>query len=113
MQLISNSKPLDNNCAVYDPSLKYRWSARSCPDKLRFICQHKMPKVSEANRYKIYNRWNETYPNQLANEVVLEVIDRRGKDHRYVQMNIRAFDTLGNCKAKNIRVGCVVYMVKC
>ncbi|XP_017862844.1 PREDICTED: trichohyalin isoform X1 [Drosophila arizonae] len=83
MQLISNSKPLDNNCAVYDPSLKYRWSARSCPDKLRFICQHKMPKVSEANRYKIYNRWNETYPNQLANEVVLEVINRRGKDNRY------------------------------
>jgi len=42
-----------------------------------------MPKVSEANRYKIYNRWNVTYPNSLANEVVLEVIDRRGKDRRY------------------------------
>ncbi|SPP85310.1 blast:Lithostathine-1-beta [Drosophila guanche] len=77
------TEPNDNNCAVYDPSLKYRWSARSCPDKLRFICQHKMPKVSEANRYKIYNRWNATYPNERANEVVLEIIDRNDKDRRY------------------------------
>lgn len=36
-----------------------------------------MPKVSENNRHKVYHRWNATYPNQLANEVVLEVIDRR------------------------------------
>ncbi|EDW04539.1 GH11789 [Drosophila grimshawi] len=79
------TNPLDKNCGVYDPNLKYHWSARSCPDKLRFICQHKMPKVSEANRYKIYDRWNVTYPNALANEVVLEVVGGRGKDGRYAK----------------------------
>lgn len=38
-----------------------------------------MPKVSENNRHKVYHRWNATYPNQFANEVVLEVIDRKGR----------------------------------
>lgn len=28
-----------------------------------------MPYVSAENRQKIYNRWNQTYPNQMANEI--------------------------------------------
>lgn len=28
-----------------------------------------MPYVSEKNRQKIYNKWNETYPNEMANEI--------------------------------------------
>uniref|UniRef100_A0A1B0G8I7 C-type lectin domain-containing protein n=1 Tax=Glossina morsitans morsitans TaxID=37546 RepID=A0A1B0G8I7_GLOMM len=59
--------------------IETKWSSRLCVDKHRFICQHKMPKVSEKNRYKVYSRWNATYPNQLANEVILEVIDRRSR----------------------------------
>lgn len=51
----------------------FRWSSRSCVDQNRFICQHKMPRVSEKNRMKVYRRWNDTYPNQLANEIVLEL----------------------------------------
>lgn len=105
MQLLSDSKPLENTCAVYEPSLKYRWSARSCLDKLRFICQHKMPKVSEGNRYRIYNRWNVTYPNALANEVVLEIIDdpRSLKDRRYVDFaqtiwNLQESEEWRDCK---------------
>lgn len=45
-----------------------RWSARSCVEEHRYICQHRMPYVTEKNRQKIYNKWNVTYPNQLANE---------------------------------------------
>ncbi|CAD7004618.1 unnamed protein product [Ceratitis capitata] len=74
---------LENHCAVFDPNLDYRWSARPCPDKFRFICQHKMPKVSEKNRGKVYTRWNATYPNEYANEVILEVMDQPDRNgHR-------------------------------
>jgi len=41
-----------------------------------------MPKVSGPNRYKIYNRWNATYPNEQANEVVLEILEPRENDRR-------------------------------
>lgn len=56
----------------------FRWSARSCVDKHHYICQHRMPYVTEKNREKIYTKWNETYPNQMANEVevVLSEEDR-------------------------------------
>lgn len=33
-----------------------------------------MPYVNEKNRQKVYNKWNETYPNEMANEIE-EVID--------------------------------------
>ena len=50
-----------------------RWSAKQCIERHYFICQHRMSFVNEKNRYKIYTKWNETYPNQLANEVVVFV----------------------------------------
>lgn len=47
----------------------FRWSASSCEQEHQYICQHRMPYVSEKNRQKIYNKWNETYPNEMANEI--------------------------------------------
>uniref|UniRef100_A0A1A9W772 C-type lectin domain-containing protein n=1 Tax=Glossina brevipalpis TaxID=37001 RepID=A0A1A9W772_9MUSC len=88
--LTSNNENMENHCAAYDPHLQYRWSSHLCVDKHRFICQHKMPKVSEKNRYKVYNRWNATYPNQLANEVILEVIDRRSKIGSRINRRVKA-----------------------
>lgn len=38
-------------------------------EKNNFICQHKMPYVGERNRERIWAKWNETFPNQLANEI--------------------------------------------
>lgn len=32
-----------------------------------------MSYVNEKNRQKVYSKWNETYPNQLANEVEVYV----------------------------------------
>ena len=48
---------------------KTRWSAKLCMEKNNFICQHKMPYVGERNRQRIYAKWNETFPNQFANEI--------------------------------------------
>ena len=44
-----------------------------CTEKHYFICQHRMPYVTEKNRQRIYNKWNETYPHQMANEVEVYV----------------------------------------
>ncbi|XP_055847165.1 trichohyalin isoform X2 [Episyrphus balteatus] len=84
---------LEYHCAVLNPSLKYRWSARSCVDKHRYICQHKMPKVSEKNRFKVYDRWNQTYPNQMANEVEMEVIDTKTKDGKRTNRRVKPIDS--------------------
>lgn len=86
-------KSLEYHCAVLNPSLKYRWSARSCVDKHRYICQHKMPKVSEKNRFKVYDRWNQTYPNQLANEVEMEIIDTKSKDGKRTNRRVKPVDS--------------------
>ncbi|XP_055619658.1 uncharacterized protein LOC129764515 isoform X2 [Toxorhynchites rutilus septentrionalis] len=76
---------LKYHCAVLNPDLKYRWAAKLCTDKLNFICQHKMPFVNSNSRSKVYNRWNATFPNQLANEVEVVVADQprsvRQKDY--------------------------------
>lgn len=40
-----------------------------CTERHRFICQHRMRYVNSRNRQEVYAKWNETYPNQLANEV--------------------------------------------
>lgn len=60
---------LKYHCAVLSADLRYRWSPRTCTNHQYFVCQHRMPFVSEKNRNKIYQKWNETYPNELANEV--------------------------------------------
>ncbi|EAT45628.1 AAEL003119-PA [Aedes aegypti] len=71
-----SSQDLRFHCAVLNPDLKYRWSAKLCTEKLNFICQHKMPLVSSLSRAKVYTRWNETFPNELANEVEVVVADQ-------------------------------------
>lgn len=71
-----SSQDLSNHCAVLNPDLKFRWSAKLCTEKLNFICQHKMPLVSSRSRAKVYTRWNETFPNELANEVEVVVADQ-------------------------------------
>ncbi|XP_055534230.1 uncharacterized protein LOC129723808 isoform X2 [Wyeomyia smithii] len=67
---------LKYHCAVLNPDLKFRWSAKLCTEKLNFICQHKMPLVSSNSRAKVYNRWNATFPNEMANEVEVVVADQ-------------------------------------
>lgn len=62
-----------------------RWSARSCVDKHPFICQHRMPYVSEKNRHRVYSKWNVTYPNEMANEV--EVVINQDFKQRLVKIN--------------------------
>ncbi|XP_055612021.1 uncharacterized protein LOC129758526 isoform X2 [Uranotaenia lowii] len=76
---------LKYHCAVLNPDLKFRWSAKLCTEKLNFICQHKMPFVNSHSRAKVYNRWNATFPNELANEVEVVVADqpRNSKQRDY------------------------------
>lgn len=71
-----SSQDLKYHCAVLNPDLKFRWSAKLCTEKLNFICQHKMPFVNSHSRSKVYTRWNETFPNELANEVEVVVADQ-------------------------------------
>jgi len=72
---------LKYHCAVLSSELRYRWSPRSCTQLNYFVCQHRMPFVSEKNRAKIYEKWNETYPNEIANEI--EVIVSNPARNRY------------------------------
>ncbi|XP_058464696.1 uncharacterized protein LOC131438596 isoform X2 [Malaya genurostris] len=67
---------LKYHCAVLNPDLKFRWSAKLCTEKQNFICQHKMPFVNSHSRKKVYNRWNATFPNEMANEVEVVVADQ-------------------------------------
>lgn len=61
------------HCTTMDPKNDYMWSAKDCTESHLFICQHRMSYVNEKNRQKVYTKWNETYPNQLANEVEVYV----------------------------------------
>lgn len=51
----------------------FRWSAKLCFEKNYYLCQHRMPYVSEKNRQRVYARWNETFPGQKANEIQVYV----------------------------------------
>lgn len=64
---------LQYHCTTMDPNVDYRWSAKECIERHYFICQHRMSFVNEKNRQKVYTKWNETYPNQIANEVEVYV----------------------------------------
>lgn len=48
-----------------------------CMEQYQFVCQHRMPYVSEKNRYKIYTKWNESFPNEMANEIEVERRDSK------------------------------------
>lgn len=41
-----------------------------------------MSYVNEKNRQRVYNKWNETYPNQLANEVEVYVANNGNSNRR-------------------------------
>ncbi|KAL9694176.1 hypothetical protein quinque_013461 [Culex quinquefasciatus] len=71
-----SSQDLKYHCAVLNPDLRFRWSAKLCTEKLNFVCQHKMPFVNSHSRTKVYTRWNATFPNELANEVEVVVADQ-------------------------------------
>ncbi|XP_055685983.1 uncharacterized protein LOC129791708 [Lutzomyia longipalpis] len=73
-QAFSQMKPsadedMKFHCSMMNPTLKFRWSAKPCVEQHNFICQHRMPFVSERNRQRVYAKWNETFPNELANEI--------------------------------------------
>lgn len=57
----------------------FRWSSKICSEKHYFICQHHLTTVSDKDRVDVYNKWNETYPNQMANEFVVFV---KGNNNR-------------------------------
>ena len=40
--------------------------------------------VNEKNRHKVYSKWNETYPNQVANEVEVYVSTNGNNNRRWV-----------------------------
>lgn len=47
-----------------------RWSASSCVEEHQYICQHRMPYVSQKNREKVWSKWNNTFgANEMANEI--------------------------------------------
>ncbi|XP_070494780.1 probable basic-leucine zipper transcription factor K [Chironomus tepperi] len=69
---------LKYHCSILNPELKYRWSAKLCFEKHYYLCQHRMPYVSEKNRQRIYTRWNETFPGQMANEIQVYVTSPNG-----------------------------------
>lgn len=71
-----SSQDLKYHCAVLSPELKFRWSAKLCTEKLNFICQHKMPFVNSESRNEVYIQWNETFPNEKANEALVIVADQ-------------------------------------
>lgn len=45
-----------------------------------------MSYVNGKNRQRVYSKWNETYPNQLANEVEVYVANNGNSNRRWVQM---------------------------
>lgn len=57
----------------------FRWSSKICSEKHYFICQHHLTTVSDKDRVDVYNKWNETYPHQMANEFVVFV---KGNNNR-------------------------------
>ena len=59
-----------------------RWGARKCTEPHYFICQHRMNLVGEKQRQRVYTKWNETYPNQIANEVEIYVSTNGNNNRR-------------------------------
>uniref|UniRef100_A0A182NJ81 C-type lectin domain-containing protein n=1 Tax=Anopheles dirus TaxID=7168 RepID=A0A182NJ81_9DIPT len=58
------------------------WSAEECTKKINFICQHRMPLVSETGRLMMYDKWNKTYPYQKANEKMVYIVNEPNNRNR-------------------------------
>ncbi|EAA11599.2 AGAP006267-PA [Anopheles gambiae str. PEST] len=69
-----SSQDLTFHCALLKADIKFRWSAAACTDKMNYICQHRMPLVSEMGRSLVYEKWNKTYPNERANEKLVYIV---------------------------------------
>ncbi|CRK96090.1 CLUMA_CG009526, isoform A [Clunio marinus] len=75
------------HCTTMDPATEYKWSAKLCTERHYYICQHRMSYVNDKNRQRVYTKWNETYPNQLANEVEVYVSTNANRN-RSVYRNV-------------------------
>lgn len=51
-----------------------------------FICQHNMPVVKKNNLQHIYNMWNITFPNQVANEIEVIFTNKDGDTSQRFQV---------------------------
>lgn len=89
-----SSRDLKFNCALLRADLKFRWSAEECTKKINFICQHRMPLVSETSRNQVYSRWNETFPNQKANEKLVYIVSDPNNRNRTDMANIRIYNSM-------------------
>ncbi|XP_059613344.1 uncharacterized protein LOC132259646 [Phlebotomus argentipes] len=98
-QAFSQMKPgstedMKFHCSMMNPTLKFRWSAKPCVEQHNFICQHRMPFVSERNRQRVYAKWNETFPNELANEIEVIVTsnpNNQSSNIRHRSVNRRGY----------------------
>ncbi|XP_052862237.1 uncharacterized protein LOC128268958 isoform X2 [Anopheles cruzii] len=85
---------LKYHCALLRSDLKFRWSAEECTKKVDFICQHRMPLVSEQSRNQVYHRWNETYPNQMANEKMVYIVNDPKNRTRNDPSKVRIYNSM-------------------
>lgn len=53
-----------------------------CMEEHYFVCQHRMPVVKKDNLQHIYQMWNNTFPNQIANEIEVIFTNRDTGDLR-------------------------------
>lgn len=51
-----------------------------------FVCQHRMPVVKKDNLQHIYNMWNSTFPNQIANEIEVIFTNKDGDTRQRFQV---------------------------
>lgn len=89
-----SSRDLKFNCALLRADLKFRWSAEECTKKINFICQHRMPLVSETSRNQVYSRWNETFPNQKANEKLVYIVSDPNNRNRTDPGSVRIYNSM-------------------
>ncbi|CAO1309778.1 unnamed protein product [Diamesa tonsa] len=83
------NEDLKFHCTTLNPEFSYKWSSKMCSEKHYFICQHHLTTVSEKERVDVYNKWNETYPHQMANEFVvyLKGTSNRNRDTVMVEVS--------------------------
>lgn len=89
-----SSRDLKFNCALLRAEQKFRWSAEECTKKINFICQHRMPLVSEMSRNQVYSRWNETFPNQKANEKMVYIVNDPNNRTRSDPGRVRIYSSM-------------------
>ncbi|XP_035792990.1 probable serine/threonine-protein kinase DDB_G0280133 isoform X2 [Anopheles albimanus] len=87
-------RDLKFHCALLRSDIKFRWSAEECTKKMDFICQHRMPLVTEQSRNQVYSRWNETFPNQKANEKMVYIVNDPNNRTRSDPSKVRIYNSV-------------------